>query len=197
MEDAVRTRLRVRSDVDYQVARTNEEWPDHVLRTLTTAAHIAWLRPNSILDPACGDGTVVKAALKLWSAERVLFSDIGRENIKALRREGWETDQDDALELLRSQADKSWDVIVLTEFLEHIADPDELLREAKRVGSWLVASSPEMRVNQVDSNPEHLWMFDGDGFREMLAESGWIPTQKSFLGFPALMYDFQIWVCTE
>lgn len=194
----MRMRLRARSDVDYQVARSNEMWPDHVLRTLTTAAHIAWLKPPKVIDPACGDGSIVLAAHRLQPIEHAMFGDIGRANILSVKRMspvGWVTEVGDVVDLLRAQPIASFDVVVLTEILEHLEDPVAVAREARRVGRNLIASSPEMRPGQTDSNPEHLWMFDGDGYREMLIEAGWVPSQKTFLGFPASMYDFQVWVC--
>ena len=194
----MRTRLSGRGSVDYQVTRTNEEWPDHVLRTLVTGSHIAWLKPMSVLDPACGDGSIVKAAAQLYPFSKALLNDISRPNIRALSlNPHWEADTADVYDALCNQPDDSWDVVVLTEILEHLDDPDAVLRQAKRVGLQLVASSPEMRPEQVDNNGEHLWMFDGDGYRQMLVDSGWNPYQKSFLGFPLLKYDFQIWVANR
>ena len=83
---------------------------------------------------------------------------------------------------------------MLTEILEHLEDPESLLRLARLKGQRLLVSSPEMRPGQIDSNPEHLWQFDGEGYEAMLNETGWKSVHKSHLTFRS-MYDFQIWVC--
>jgi hypothetical protein len=87
------------------------------------------------------------------------------------------------------------DVVVLTEILEHLSDPDSVLRLARVCGTYLVASSPVMRPAQVDGNPEHEWQFDRAGYEQMLQAGGWSVMQYTFLNFPATEYDFGIWVC--
>jgi len=192
----MRTRLD-RSPVDYQVLRTNETWPEHTLRTFVTAGSITWLEPQSVIDPACGDGSLVRTAHSQRPIPYAVLSDLSRKNVQAMKPwlpDGWGTDVDDALALLGSQINDSYDVVVLTEVLEHLVDPDALLREARRIGKYLVVSSPEMRTDQIDSNPEHLWMFDENGYRIMLEGAGWEVGPKTKLSFDS-MYDFQIWVC--
>ena len=166
----MRERLEGRSDVDYQVARSNEQWIDHQARTLATGALIAWQKPDSILDPACGDGSIVLASMKHHNPKRVLLDDMISHGGK-------------------------FDMIVLTETLEHLEEPDATLALARDHADILIASSPEMRLGQMDGNPEHLWMFDGGGYHDMLAAAGWAVVQKTHLAFPGLMYDFGIWVC--
>ena len=63
-----------------------------------------------------------------------------------------------------------------------------------------------MLPGQIEYNPEHLWAFDGDGYREMIVEAGWTPYSKTHLSFdkPVMVpvegvpvdmsYNFQIWV---
>jgi len=183
--------------VDYQVARSNSAWTDHVARTNVTAGLIAWLKPHSVLDPACGDGSIVLAADRIYGIERISLSDISRPNIETLPiapgTEGvevWCHSIETAI-----VASRTVDVIVLTEILEHLPDPDSILVGAREKATWLVASSPEMRPGQMDTNAEHLWQFDGDGYVEMLQGAGWRPFHKTHMAFPDLVYDFQIWVC--
>lgn len=186
--------LGERGKVDYQVLRDNGRWPDHVARSYVTGGLLAWLKPDTVLDPACGDASVVRVALRQWPF-RAILGDIGRANIDAVKKFiNGEADYvvGDALELIRGVG--KVDVIVLTEFLEHVHDPDEYLRSSLGMANWLIASSPEMRPRQRDRNPEHLWMFDEGGYREMLEGAGWKVVQRTFLGFKS-DYDFGIWVC--
>jgi 2-polyprenyl-3-methyl-5-hydroxy-6-metoxy-1,4-benzoquinol methylase len=194
----MRTRLHNAGNVDYQVVRSNDAWPDHQARTLVTAALIAWLRPLSILDPACGDGSIVVAADRIHRIDIASFADLSEPNITYLatseRRAGWEFGVgsiETTLDAYRGGAD----VVVLTEIIEHLEDPDTILRLAREKSRYLVASSPEMRPGQIDRNPEHLWQFDADGYRGMLGGAGWQVNQRTTLYFPS-EYDFQIWVCS-
>jgi 2-polyprenyl-3-methyl-5-hydroxy-6-metoxy-1,4-benzoquinol methylase len=189
----VREYLGQRGSVDYQVARTNSRWPDHVARSFVTAGLIAWLKPDSVVDPACGDASIVRLANRHWPIDRIVLGDIGSANVAEAKRvlPAAECIVGDAMEILDSV---DVDLVVLTEFIEHVEDPDALLRLARAKGKRLVASSPEMRPGQRDNNPEHLWQFDTDGYRVMLEGAGWVVSQRTFLSFPS-EYDFGVWVC--
>lgn len=182
---------------DYQVVRSNDSWPDHQARALVTAALIAWLKPTSVLDPACGDGSIVRIANDLHQIDLVTLADISEPNMDVIEEwapEIWELGLGDIQTILGSNRPMA-DVVVLTEILEHLGDPDAILRLARQKATRLVASSPEMRPGQIDSNPEHLWQFDGQGFEEMLVSAGWTALNKTHLTFRS-EYDFQIWICS-
>lgn len=192
----MRKRLE-RGPVDYQVERSNEQWIDHQARTLVTGALIAWQKPQSILDPACGDGSIVLASMQHHNPHRVYLNDVSIPSISRLQDRGLppnvELGTKDIMDAITSTPHV--DMMVLTETLEHLEDPDQTLALARKHASILVASSPEMREGQEDPNPEHLWQFDGHGYLQMLAEAGWRPQHKTHLAFPGLMYDFAVWVC--
>ncbi len=175
---------------DYQVARSNEAWPDHRGRTLVTASLIAWLRPGTVMDPACGDASIVEAAIRLFPMKAYL-ADISEPNIKRLS--GHETMCTDIN--LAIDAFPEVDVMVLTEILEHLPDPDAVLRASRNKAKYLIASSPEMRPGQNDNNPEHLWQFDHQGYEAMLVDAHWKVQQYTSLQFES-EYNFGIWVCS-
>lgn len=193
----MRTRLERPDEVDYQVERDNGKWSDHRARTLVTAALIAWLRPHSLIDPACGDGSIVVAADEIKSIPLVMLADISEPNITHVattqRRTGWSFGVNEVQATLDG-SDRVADVCVLTEVLEHLPDPDTILHSARSAARYLVASSPIMREGQHDTNPEHLWMFDQEGYEEMLVAARWRIEQFTFLHFNT-EYDFGIWVC--
>jgi 2-polyprenyl-3-methyl-5-hydroxy-6-metoxy-1,4-benzoquinol methylase len=197
----MRQRTSAAPGFDYQIERHNETWCDHIARTNVTAGLISWLRPKSLIDPACGDGSIVLSADRTEPIERMVLSDISRPNYGLLGSvigeipftKGIDLHCQTIEEALRT--DERFDLIVLTEVLEHLEDPDTILRQARTIASRLIASSPEMRPGQTDTNPEHLWMFDSDGYMKMLIAAGWTPIQKTGLAFLGLEYDFQIWVC--
>lgn len=190
----MRRQLTNRGPVDYQVCRSNDQWADHRARTLVTAGLIAWMQPDYLLDPACGDGSIPLAAHRLHPIQTGVLSDISKPSIERIELpSGWLKGARSIEESI-AFTEAPWDVVVLTETLEHLPDPDGILRTVRPRAKALVASSPAMRQGQVDPNPEHLWMFDESGYQEMLSDAGWEDVHHTVMRFPT-MYDFQIWVC--
>jgi 2-polyprenyl-3-methyl-5-hydroxy-6-metoxy-1,4-benzoquinol methylase len=190
----MRIRLPGNPEFDYQVARDNSLWRDHIERALVTGAVIAWLNPDSICDPACGDGAVLAEAYRLRPFGRAVMADFSKPNIDRLRpafphhkRVGTILDTLGAF-----SGTTIYDCIVLTEILEHLADPDEVLRVARSRGRTLVISTPIDETADYD-NPEHLWGWGVEDIREMLATAGWTPTSFTMLSWPVFQYTFQIW----
>lgn len=65
------------------------------------------------------------------------------------------------------------DVVVLTEFLEHLVNPHELLGKlGATLTRWLVASTPGFEDYQ-NFYPYHLWAWTGDSFAQMFERIGW------------------------
>lgn len=193
----MRARLTRDAPFDYTgVIRNNDSWPDHRARAMVTGALLAWMSPQSVLDPACGDGSIVLWANDLMRLRDVALADLSDANMDTVEamceNMGWGIFRGDVGEVIEMLG--SVDVIVLTEILEHLPDPDTVLRLAATKAKRLLVSSPEMRPGQVDNNPEHLWMFDGAGYEKMLNEAGWNGVHKTHLTFRS-EYDFQIWVC--
>jgi 2-polyprenyl-3-methyl-5-hydroxy-6-metoxy-1,4-benzoquinol methylase len=191
----VRRRLRQEVSADYQVVRDNTLWPDHVLRSLLTAGAVAWLKPETVCDPACGDASIVTLANRIHPIRRAYLNDISVPQITALREAnlGYKVtfSAGDAGVALRRMGPA--DVIVLTEILEHIEDPDQLLRMARIRGRFLVASSP---LNEQDNNNhEHIWGWDKAGYGDMLRAAGWEPIAYTEVFPRPFYYTFQLWVC--
>lgn len=194
----MRRRLFPDRSVNYtDLVRKNLNFTDHVKRTFVTGANVAFTRPETICDPAVGDGSVLEAAYKILPSYRMAYvSDLSRPNIEHLEvsfpHKKGVGDIKHAIAMLPTRVD----TIVLTEILEHLEDPDEIVALAREKADWLVASSPVEEPEDI-SNPEHLWSFGRDGYRDMLEHAGWNPYSYTEVGFtdPALYYTFQIWVC--
>lgn len=193
----MRRRLFPERAVNYtNLARKNLEFEDHVQRTAVTGACIAFTAPNIVADPAIGDGTVLEAAYRMRPFEKAWVSDLSQPNIERLEVSFPHSKGVADIKTAIAQLPHV-DTIVLTEILEHLEDPDEVVALAREKANMLVASSP---VEEPDGvvNVEHLWSFGRDGYRDMLTYGGWHPfsyTEIGFPGNPALYYNFQIWVC--
>jgi len=86
-------------------------------------------------------------------------------------------------------------VWVLSETLEHVDKPDEVLREIRPRAGHLVLSTPLECWD--DTNGEHVWSWDREGVEELLGEAGWLVTAFDQVdsrewGEP---YLFGLWVC--
>lgn len=195
----MRLRLPDRQPVDYQVARDNHTWRDHMLRVQMTASLLAWLNPVTVIDPACGDGSIVAAAHALRPMEGAYLADISRPNFYKVGTEmrpvlppNLRVACQTIEETLRDPF--TFDVVVLTEILEHVEDPVEILKMARDRATFLVASSPFfMDEATLDVNHEHLWQFDISGYSEMLEEAGWTGIVTVPIHLTEFMYDFQLW----
>ena len=198
----MRLRLPGRSPVDYQVLRDYAFVADHRLRIGLTAAMVAWMAPRSVLDPACGDGSIVASANAIRPIESALLADVSRDNFYAVGtgpvRGKLPVDTrvkcQSIEETLRTT--DTFDLVVLTEILEHLDDPVSILRLARERASVLVASSPMFPNDLIlDPNPEHLWQFDIYGFGQMLLEGGWDTTVAMVpVNLADSHYDYQLWI---
>lgn len=187
-------RLPERKPFDYQFVRDNQQWSDHRLRVRITAELIAWLKPNSVIDPACGDGSIIAAADSIYPFSSMALSDVSAPNIEKVRNSlGYHHARVRSVEDALTDYEGVADVVVLTEFLEHIEDPVAILKLARSKAKLVVASSPLWDGKTTDSNPEHLWSFDAEGYQNILTDGGWHPEVFVPLYFTSI-YDFQLWV---
>lgn len=166
---------------DYEANFRDHPWNSNWIerpRLLTSAMAVALNQPDSICDPACGDGSVVLSAHALRPINRAVFGDISGNTIRTILPRDLpfpevEVRIQDAFKTLD---ELDWvDCIVLTEILEHIDNPDDLLMLAHNKARWLVASSPIVPEGVEDHTTQHIWSFDMDGYREMIEGAGWKP----------------------
>jgi SAM-dependent methyltransferase len=199
----MRLRLRDQSEANYQIARSNDNAWEHQVRTLACAGLIAFLKPRTVLDLACGDGSLVFTANHLEPIGMATFVDISKPSIEKVTKRAYAVrlpaiarvmDADEFLDAAIT-AGEHWDLALVCEFLEHIPDPAALLRKVHRVSQLVLASSPLIEGERGDPNPEHVWAFDREGYLEMLGEAGWKPKIYESLMLREGYYNFQIWVC--
>lgn len=168
-------------------------------RLWASASALALGSPDSVADPACGDATVVMRAHDLRPIQRAVLGDISPDTIRSLVPADLPFDAQiavgDAFDTLRGM--DPVDAIVLTEIIEHLEDPDALLRLAGERARWLVASSPIVPEGVEDHTAQHLWSFDMAGYREMLEDAGWRPKVWFLAGCDGHPYaaGFQVWGC--
>lgn len=93
--------------------------------------------------------------------------------------------------------DNSFDGVILSEVLEHISEPEWVLKEANRVlipGGIVLICVPFMYHKHAD--PFDFWRFTDDCLYSMLAKNGFsqITIEKQGLFFSVLIYMLKIWM---
>jgi hypothetical protein len=90
------------------------------------------------------------------------------------------------------------DLFVLSETLEHMDDPDDLLRQIRMFSRYLFLSTP---INEVETsgNLEHYWSWGTNDLHQMLMDAGWTPLELRWLVPESTRtlehaYHYQLWM---
>lgn len=144
-----------------------------------------------LLDVGCGAGTFMQAARRSgWDAVGVEVSATAAEHNRA---EGFEVFNGELADARYPEG--RFDVVVLSEVLEHVAEPGEMLREVLRVmrpGGLLWATTPNghgfsarslgLKWSAV-SPPEHLHLFSRGAVESLLGAVGFVRARVVTEGF--------------
>lgn len=150
-------------------ADSNTFW-EHVYRYRFACSYV---RGKRVLDIACGEGYGAAALLKS-GASNLTGVDISAEACEhAAQRYGITTKTGDAKKI--PLGDKSVDIVVSFETIEHVDQPDRFLDECVRVlapGGKLIISTPNVdsRDNHTEPNPFHLKELNLKEFKSLLEE---------------------------
>lgn len=195
----MRTRLRPAHDAAtlaglYAKPHRHDLWEDHIVRVDATIALARELfartgTPRGIADLSCGDAAIVKAlvadVIGGHAAGRVILGDIapGYEFTGPIEQ---------TLQQLTHV-----DLLICTETIEHLDDPDAVLALARDRAGSLLLSTPD--GNPDPGNEEHYWAWDAAGVRDMLLKAGWSPVLSRTVTWhdpQGRPYRYQLWGCT-
>lgn len=157
---------------------------DHVYRVDVTSAIAHGLLPKggTVGDLSCGDALIARRLVESHGARAVLGDyAAGYEYVGPI---------EETVEQVAKV-----DLFVCSETIEHLDDPDAVLKAIRPKCDHLLLSTPE--GEQDDRNPEHLWGWDSEAVEKMLREAGFTPIIHNVLDLrPAgCEYAFQIWAC--
>lgn len=90
------------------------------------------------------------------------------------------------------------DLFFLCETIEHLDDPDFVVKEIRKKTKYLILSTP--KSYQWDENPEHYWAWDDEAIGMILGDAGFrreIYKEANAWGDHTRVngYAFQIWGC--
>ena len=149
-------------------------------------------RPATVLDAGCGEGVVTEWLRDGLPGARVVGVDASndalREASERVPEASFEPGDVQALPF----ADGSFDLVVCTEVLEHVADPRAALVELRRVSRGRVVVTvphePFFRagnlargrhLRRLGSTPGHRWAWTRRGFADLVG-----PDARRFGAFP-------------
>jgi hypothetical protein len=160
------------------------QWDDHVYRVDVTSAmaHSMLPRGGTVADLSCGNALIARR-LESTHEARMILGDFAP---------GWPLVG--PIEQTLEQIPKV-DLFVCSETIEHLDDPDAVLRAIREKTNRLLLSTPDGEDD--DRNPEHVWGWDTEAVEKMLRDAGFAPDIKCVLDLrPAgCEYAFQIWAC--
>lgn len=168
-------------------------WPDHIQRVNWTIDRcIEFARHNQvadIMDLSCGDAAIVRGiASRVVTVQRMTLGDIveGDTPLDVIGP------IEKTLGLMTpSDPTKRVDLFVCSETLEHLEDPDVVLRGIRAAAYSAVITTPIGETAAV-GNEEHYWGWDEVGVFEMLRDAGF--SQYKMHKLETSWYDYQLWL---
>ncbi len=187
----------------------HDRWPDHVERIEASVELLSrWsTRFESAADLSCGDAAILRGL----AGRSKRLKEVWLGDLLGVQSAAWVTDSavlhtvppaplPDSLASLPGVGsdDAAVDLFVLSETLEHMPDPDALLRDIADWAHYLFISTP-LSEPVGSGNPEHYWGWSDADIHDMLMDSGWTPLEKQLLTPQSTLslpdaYTFQLWL---
>lgn len=166
----------------YATPHVHTSWQDHVSRvttTITFARSVIGPTQRHAADLSCGDGAIMAGL------------DVGGRRFLGDFAPGYALTG--PIETTVEQI-PSVDLFICTETLEHLDDPEQVLKGVRAKTRVLLLSTPVGAFD--DPNPEHYWAWSRDGVEDTLRTAGFTPHAYMELDYrPAGGdYAYGIWV---
>jgi hypothetical protein len=164
----------------YNETYNHTYWSDHIERVRYTIEILDLFadasRSETVADLSCGDGAILNGSTHPWR-EKILGDYTTTGPIEEAIRDIPHVD-----------------MFVLSETLEHMQDPDTLLRQIRVKADHLLLTTPNGEYN--DQNPQHYWGWDTYAIEDMLHQSGcYNSDSRLFTPQSNKYYTFQVWTC--
>lgn len=126
-----------------------------------------WSDRHTVSDLGCGDGGLLAL---LGPDFRTWGYDFQPSNTEGWAVRGVRAEQLDVFGADRERVEFGYTTVV-TEVLEHLADPHEAVRWIGEHSQFIVASSP-WNEHPGSHDACHAWAFDHDGYRALIEQGG-------------------------
>jgi len=183
----------------------HDRWPDHIERVKASADLIDRYRGaiRSAADLSCGDGALLNMISRYLG--RAIFGDLNGAPVSAIVSCSAESIRHLPAGILPSTldhlTDDPVDLFVLSETIEHMDDPDALLRAIAPHARYLFLSTP-LDEPASTGNAEHYWGWGQADVHEMLQANGWNPLEVQLFTPQSTRhmdnaYTFQLWMAVR
>jgi 2-polyprenyl-3-methyl-5-hydroxy-6-metoxy-1,4-benzoquinol methylase len=164
----------------YPQPHDHRRWRDHHVRVDATIALARGIEGvTSVADLSCGNGAIAKAV----GAETTILGDYapGYDICGPI---------EDTIHVIPEV-----DLYICSESIEHLDDPDTVLKFIRAKVRHLVLTTPV--DNWGDANIEHYWAWSRQDVEQMLAAAGWTVQVTNILDMRGAWspYCFGMWVC--
>lgn len=128
-------------------------------------------RDVTVSDLGCGDGGLLSLVQSLENVSSAWGYDFQPSNEAGWRDRGVNATLLDAFGVDQDLVEYG-DVTVMTEVLEHLADPHGVVRRVYQNSKYLVASSP-YDESDISHDECHAWAWDVPGYKALLEQAGY------------------------
>ena len=184
----------------YPEGYRHDVWPDHVERVAASMGMIRRYasRFGTAADLSCGDGAILRGLS--WLRE-IWIGDLNKTPLDwsggALVHRLDPGPLPESLDRLLEPVD----LYVLSETIEHMDDPDGLLRRLTDVSRYLFLSTP-LDEKPETGNVEHYWSWGQADMHQMLQDAGWSPLEVETLVPESTRhmdnpYHYQLWMAVH
>lgn len=190
----------------YPEGYRHTSWPDHVERIKASADLIDRYRNqiHTAADLSCGDGALLNMISRYL--DHAWFGDLNGVPVSAQvscsAGEVTALPRGEALPgSLAGLPERGVDLFILSETLEHVPDPDDLLRRLRGHATYLFLSTP-VDEPEGSGNLEHYWGWGTEDVFDMLQAAGWHPLEKQVLVPESTRhlpdaYSYQMWMAVN
>jgi hypothetical protein len=168
-------------------------WTEHKTRVQRTIDFIVELSVDHHwergIDLSCGDGVILSMLKHLDVIHTTYLGDrVPADWLDVVGK------IEDTIELEIIPGLIMNDIMVMSETIEHLRNPDAVLQQAHDLANWLVVTTPVAETG-AHGNPEHYWSWEVSDVEEMLLNAGWDIQEHELLVCP--YYTYQLWGCSR
>jgi len=168
-------------------------------RLETFLTEISDSSPGAIVDLGCGSGLLLAAMRRRFPESRLCGMDFSDTLIESSRRADpsidWRLADLGMPQIFEQGLASSFDVVLASEIIEHVENPEVLLANAARLAKpktgLLLLSTQSGRIWETERMVGHRRHFSALEVRALLEASGWTPRRIWNAGFP--FHTFAKW----
>lgn len=167
----------------YDKPYDHTKWDEHHIRVGWTIGRINhWIalqRPEIVkaVDLSCGDGAILR---NLNVVDKEFGDLVAAPHLTMISRPA-----EEAVKLITG------DLLICSETLEHLDDPDAFLRDASQNFKYVAITTP-LGEDFPEKNWEHYWGWDLLDMNQILRDTQWYPLVEETL--PLDYYTYQFWI---